>query len=66
MSGNGFETKYDKYSGDWMEQQKTAHAQPGIKLNFGKRYCESCKSLKPKDSKKAVKGWKCSDCKKKT
>ena len=60
----GLENKYDKFSGDWMELQKKLGVQPGVKLQFGKRYCETCKSVKPKTIDKAVKGWKCSDCRK--
>jgi hypothetical protein len=62
MSVKGFETKYDKYSGEWIENQKNKYAQPGVKLNFGKRFCEACKSFKKKTSEPAIKGWKCTDC----
>lgn len=28
----------------------------------GYRYCETCRTYKPKDKRPAVKGWKCKDC----
>lgn len=65
MRSKGLENKYDKFSGDWMELQKNKGVQLGVRLHGGKRFCETCKSLKPKTPEPAIKGWKCTDCRKK-
>jgi hypothetical protein len=62
MRKRGLENKYDKFSGDWMEWQKTRGPSPGVSLPFRKRFCESCQSKKPSNSAPAVKGWRCDDC----
>ena len=39
---------------------------PGVLYNIrrpGMRYCETCKSHQPKGKTKAIKGWKCQNCK---
>lgn len=36
---------------------------PGVSCNPpGKRFCETCQLPKPKGKRKAIKGWKCDDC----
>ena len=62
MRNRGVETRYDMFSGDWMEWQKTRGPSPGVSLPFRKRFCESCQSRKPINLAPAVKGWRCDDC----
>jgi len=57
------ETRFDQFSGNWMERQNSTRAQPGVKINFGKRFCVSCKTFKPRDKTPAMKGWRCAECK---
>ena len=61
---SGWGTRYDKFSGEWMEQQRKLGEATGLFKPFNKRFCETCKQHKPKDKAKAVKGWKCADCRK--
>ena len=56
--------RYDKFSGNWLDEQKKTSVQVGVYLAFGKRFCETCQSHKPSDGTKAFKGWQCLDCKK--
>lgn len=43
-------------------EQKRAKAIYPIHNTHGRRFCESCRTLKPKNGKPHVKGWKCDDC----
>lgn len=63
-NSRGWGTRYDKFSGEWMEKQRKYGDRTGVFLSFGKRFCETCKQIKPKDKAKAEKGWKCADCRK--
>jgi hypothetical protein len=46
-----------------IEEKKEEAYRPIWKICPGdKRYCETCKRDKPKGKYKAVKGWKCDDC----
>ncbi len=49
----------------WHERNQQAN--DGIANGTGKtrsdyRFCESCRSYKPKDKRPAKKGWVCTDC----
>lgn len=50
-SGQNFDHERNKPSYDVMN--------PGYR---GKRFCESCRTMKPKNGKPHVKGWICNDC----
>jgi hypothetical protein len=52
--------------GNHIEAIRSTATSNGVFIAFGKRFCETCQTLKPKDSTPAKKGWKCKDCKTKT
>lgn len=58
----GWGTRYDKFSGEWFEQQRKQGEATGFFKPYQKRFCETCKQYKPTDGTKAFKGWKCADC----
>lgn len=59
----GWGTRYDKFSGEWIEKQRNLGGATGVFIKFNSRFCETCKQRKPSDKTKAFKGWKCADCK---
>ena len=63
-NAKGMGTKFDQFSGEWLERQRKYGERTGVFLAFQKRFCETCKQRKPKDSTKAMKGWMCADCRK--
>jgi len=60
--GKGAKIRFDRFSGSRLDWERKKAEATGVFLNFGKRFCEHCNSLKPKGKRKAVKGWKCDDC----
>lgn len=34
----------------------------GLFLSYQMRFCSSCNSMKPRNKRPMVKGWKCNDC----
>lgn len=55
--------KLNYFGGDFLQKERDKISGSGLRIPFGKRYCETCKLLKPKDKARAVKGWECADCK---
>lgn len=50
------------FSGDRIEiERRKAEATRGH-LAYGKRFCETCQSYRPKGKRPAFKGWKCDGC----
>lgn len=60
--GAGARVRFDRLTGNTADVERAKHA-PGVFLNYKGGYCETCKSVKPRDKrKKVMKGWKCADC----
>lgn len=68
--GKGFSTRYDNdLGGNHIQMLRDTAPGLGVFLPYSNyrttRFCETCGQLKPKGTRKAVKGWKCDDCLKK-
>lgn len=59
----GFETRYDRDGGgNHIEHERRRERRKGLSVVVdNKRFCECCKSRKPR-SGPSFKGWKCDDC----
>lgn len=52
---------FDPFSAESLEAN-SRRSSPGVMINYGKRFCGACQSLKPKGKRKATKAWRCDDC----
>lgn len=52
----------DPMGGDRIDIEKKRSFSLGVPGTYGKRFCDACRTLKPKGERKAVKGWKCDAC----
>jgi hypothetical protein len=67
IRSKGTGNRYAKdLGGNHIEMVRANATSNGVFIAFGRRFCETCQTLKPKDSTPAKKGWKCNDCKTKT
>ena len=61
--GRGTSTRYDNdASGNHIDRIRKSSGSTGVYQKFGYRFCETCKTSKPRGNRPAIKGWKCDDC----
>ncbi|WP_139204311.1 hypothetical protein [Azotobacter beijerinckii] len=52
----------DPFGGDKLDFERNSQVRPGLDLQNGLRFCETCRQKKPRGTRPAKKGWKCDDC----
>ena len=63
MTRPGYGTRYDAdFGGNHIQKLRDQSPSAGVFLPYHKRFCETCQRHMPKDGTKAVKGWKCEEC----
>ena len=54
--------KLDYFGGNYLQQEREKQTGMGLRVMFGRRFCEACQTHKPKNKRPAQKGWKCDTC----
>ena len=63
MTRPGYGTRYDSdLGGNHLQRLRDTSPGVGVCIKYNTRFGESCQRSVPKDGTKAVKGWKCKEC----